>query len=228
MVVDSLSFPTKGDDGLVRSIIGGALILAGTVIPIIPQLLLYGYSLQAMRAGATGDPRAPEFDDWGDLFKDGLKVFVVVFVFTLVPMVLLVGVAVFGGFALSFGTAAGGATGAESAAAAGSGLGALVFLGLMGVAGIVSLAIFYVVPAALVGVATEDDIGAAFDFGSVKQIAFTGDYLVAFVVAGIVSTVGSMLALPLMFLLVGFPLLFILQAGLAHYFGRVARDVATY
>ena len=226
MVGTSLSFPTKGDDGFVRSIIGGALVLAGTVIPIVPQLLLYGYSIQAMRAGATGNPVPPEFEDWGDMFGDGIKAFVVLLVFSLLPMVLFVGVLIFGVFATSLGTAAGSAAGGE-AAAAGGGLGAILLFALLGLVGIVSMLFFYVLPAALVGVATEDEISAAFDVGSVKQIAFTGDYLVAYLVAGVVLMVGTIVAIPLMFLLVGFPLLFILQVGIAHYFGTVARDIAT-
>lgn len=226
MVVDSLKFPTKGDDGLVRTIIGGALILAGSVIPLIPQLLVNGYGLQAMRAGARNDPVPPEFEDWGALLKDGAFMYGVTLVYTLIPLMLLFGVLFVGIFTLSLGVEAGSAAGSEGAAA-GGGIGAIVLFALLGVASILLMVAYYLIPAALVGVATEEEFMAAFDFASIREIAFTGDYFVAVVVAVVVGTVGTIVALPLLFLLVGFPLLFVLQVGIFHYFGTVARDIAT-
>lgn len=227
MVVDSLKFPTKGEDGLMRAIIGGGLLLAGSIIPLLPQLIVYGFGLQAMRAGALNDPDPPEFDDWEKLLKDGAYLYGVMLVYTLIPMLLLFGVLFLGIFVFSFGAAAGGATGSEGAAAAGGGLGLIIMLVLGGLAFLLLLVAYYLIPAALVGVATEEEFMAAFDFESIREIAFTSDYLVAVVVAALVSTVGGIVILPLMLLLVGFPLAFVLQAGIFHYLGTVARDIAT-
>ncbi|WP_440988605.1 hypothetical protein [Haloarchaeobius baliensis] len=46
-------------------------------------------------------------------------------------------------------------------------------------------------------------------------------------VAAIVNFLAFLVIFPLMFLLVGFPLAFIMQAGIFHYLGTVARDIAT-
>lgn len=227
MVVDSLKFPTKGEDGLMRAIIGGGLILAGSIIPLIPQLIVQGYGLQAMRAGARNDPIPPEFEDWGDLLKDGAYMYGVTLVYTLIPLMLLFGVFFLGIFVFSAGAAAGGASGSEAGAAAGGGIGLIIMLVLGGIGFLFLLLAYYLIPAALVGVATEEDFMAAFDFDSIREIAFTSDYFVALVIAAIVNFAAFLVILPLMFLLVGFPLAFILQAGILHYFGTVARDIAT-
>ncbi|WP_257300773.1 DUF4013 domain-containing protein [Haloarchaeobius sp. FL176] len=222
MVVDSLKFPTKGEDGALRAIIGGGLLLASGLIPLLPQLIVNGYSLQSMRAGARNNPSPPEFEDWEALLKDGAMMFGVTFVYTLIPMMLLFGVVFLSIFVFSFGAAAG-----ESGAAAGGSIGLIIMLVFGGIAFLLLMIAYYVMPAALVGVATEEEFMAAFDFESIREIAFTMDYFVAFLMAGIVGFVGSLVALPLVFLLVGFPLLFILQAGIFHYLGTVARDIAT-
>ncbi|WP_256296077.1 DUF4013 domain-containing protein [Haloarchaeobius salinus] len=226
MVVDSLKFPTKGEDGLLRAIIGGGLLLASAIIPLLPQLIVNGYSLQSMRAGARNDPNPPEFEDWESLLKDGALMFGVTLVYTLIPMMLLFGLFFLGFFVFSFGAAAGSAAG-EGGAAAGGGIGLIVMLVLGGIALLLLLLAYYVMPAALVGLATEEEFSAAFDFDSIREIAFTVDYFVALVVAAIVNFLAFLVILPLMLLLVGFPLAFILQAGIFHYLGTVARDIAT-
>ncbi|MFD1647122.1 DUF4013 domain-containing protein [Haloarchaeobius litoreus] len=226
MVVDSLKFPTKGEDGMMRAIIGGGLLLASAIIPLLPQLIVNGYSLQSMRAGARNNPNPPEFEDWESLLKDGALMFGVTLVYTLIPVMLLFGVLFLGFFVFSFGAAAGSAAG-EGGAAAGGGIGLIVMLLLGGLAFLLLMLAYYLMPAALVGVATEEEFMAAFDFDSVREIAFTSDYFVALVVAAVVNFLAFLVIFPLMFLLVGFPLAFIMQAGIFHYLGTVARDIAT-
>lgn len=72
-----------------KFLIGSVIAFAGYIIPILPFLLIYGYMAEVIRGViATGQPTLPEWDDWGKYFKDGLKLFGVVFVW-LLPLIIL-------------------------------------------------------------------------------------------------------------------------------------------
>jgi hypothetical protein len=83
-----------------KALIGGGLYLAGTLTLILlgAGLLLYaivaGYSMRVMQRAYGGDPRPlPEWEDYGGLLRDGLKLVAVSLGYTLaifgVPAVLL-------------------------------------------------------------------------------------------------------------------------------------------
>lgn len=71
-----------------------------------------------------------------------------------------------------------------------------------------SLVMYYVLPAAIVNYVREDDVAAAFHLRIISDIAFDGDYLIAWLLAAVVLVVGSLIAIPLYFVLVGFILRF--------------------
>ena len=72
-----------------KVLIGGLVSL----IPIIGSLLLIGYGVELVRNVRNHEPEPlPEWDDWGQKIIDGLKLFVILFVWAL-PMVVLYSIA---------------------------------------------------------------------------------------------------------------------------------------
>ncbi|WP_435365293.1 DUF4013 domain-containing protein [Haloarchaeobius sp. DYHT-AS-18] len=219
MLGESLKFPLQGEESTKTVAIGGLLNLVALFIPIIPQLFIYGYALRAMRAGLNGDRTAPTFSDWEGLLKEGALVFGVMLIYVGIPIFLFaIIVPIFGGFAIGLGGEAGGS--------AGAGAGSMVLIALLGVGFLVTFLAYYMVPAALVGLAARGEFGAAFDLQSVKRLAFNGTYFVGVVVSFFVLLIGSILSLPLYIILVGFAIQFILIAGVFNYLGRIARKAA--
>lgn len=68
-------FPFHDPRWKIKVLIGSALAFAGVILPIIPALPLMGYFARMMRAGARNEDAAvlPEWNDWGELFLDGLR-----------------------------------------------------------------------------------------------------------------------------------------------------------
>jgi hypothetical protein len=63
--------------------------LAGFIIPIVPMLFATGYMMRIMRQVLKGDqPHMIEWDEWGEMFVDGARLFGVRLVFML-PIFLL-------------------------------------------------------------------------------------------------------------------------------------------
>lgn len=84
------TFPFNDQSWKQKLGIGFLLSIGGFVIPVIPWVFLTGYFVSIFRAGVESeDPLTlPEWDDWGLLFKQGLRVIVVKFIAYL-PIVLL-------------------------------------------------------------------------------------------------------------------------------------------
>jgi len=83
-------FPFHDPRWKIKFLIGAGLAFAGSIIPIIPTLPLLGYFARLMRAGARNDDAAtlPEWDNWGELFMDGLRQTGVLFIILLPPIVI--------------------------------------------------------------------------------------------------------------------------------------------
>ncbi|MDZ7730637.1 MAG: DUF4013 domain-containing protein [Natrialbaceae archaeon] len=63
--------------------IGGGLMLFSFLI--LPIFIVYGYFMNVVRESTAESPQVPKFEEWGDLFVDGLKVFVIGFVYMIIP-----------------------------------------------------------------------------------------------------------------------------------------------
>ena len=201
MLSDALSFPRSGDDWIPTLAIGGILFILSFLV--IPAFVVQGYFVRVLRAAATGETDAPSFTDWGGLLVDGLKLFVVNVAYSIVLMIPYF--ALF--FLLGFGSNGGAGAGAL-----------LLVLGL--VVFVLALVIAYFVPAASANFALEGDFGAAFDFGTIRSAAFTGDYAMAWVLAIVVGIVGGLVGSFLSVLLVGIFVLFYVQVSVYYLFGR--------
>lgn len=214
MLSEALAFPRSDDDWLETVLIGGVLSLLGVLL--VPAILVNGYLLRVMEAAVQGGENAPRFEDWGDLFVDGLLVWVVELVYVGLPTVLLVFVV--GSFTLV--TSVSSSAGAGPAPRTTAGAGLVVAVALLVVVGILLLLAAFLLPAALANFARTDDVGAAFHLRTVAGAAFTGEYVIAVLLAIAVSVVLGLVGSVLSVVVVGFFVLFYLQVVVYHLFGQ--------
>jgi hypothetical protein len=198
MLEEAINYPRESDD-LVRTLVIGSVLTILSVL-FIPVFFLLGYYQRILRT-SMNDEELPVFDEWGELFVDGLKAFVVVLLYLLIPALIL-------GFsaASAFGAVLSGDFNALSGT-----LLAGAFLGVL-VAGFLGLVFWYAVPAALANLARTDSISSAFAWGELKDVLLDSEYAVAWglalgvlIVVGIVASVfnlvplGFILAVPVNF-----------------------------
>lgn len=188
MLQEGLSYPTKGEEWIGRTTIGGLLLYFGVLI--LPFLQYLGYLVRVIGSTARGEETPPDFDDWLGLTGVGLRVAVVSFVYVVVPNVVL-----FVGAFVVFGAIGGGLLrGTPGGRVFVTGGIVTVLFGLF-VFAVVEFAISYLLPAAVINLAVEGSTTAAFSFGSVAAIAFTWEYFLAMlqpiVVGFVVGVLGS-------------------------------------
>ena len=168
-IEDALTYPLEDDNWTVTVLIGGVLSLLSFLV--VPAILVYGYLVQAVRERADGATQSPAFEDWGELFVDGLKAWVIGIAYMLVPLVVF-GVTVGGSlFAMATGTRAG----------AGAGLAGL--LGGLAVSFVLSLVFGYVATAAIIHFACTGEFGAGFDFGTLRKLVMSTEYATPWLVS---------------------------------------------
>jgi len=129
-----------------------------------------------------GIEEPPEFDEWGELFVDGLKAFAIGFVYSLVPTVLVLVTLFAGGVTL-------GLSGPGNAGNLAFGLIAIVAV-LATV--VVSLLLAYVLPAAIVAWVRTDSLAAAFSPGEIRVLVFSKTYATGWLVAVGISLLGGL------------------------------------
>ena len=231
MLGDALSFPRNDEDWVKTVVIGTVLLvvtqvfallgllipLVGQMVALVVQLPLVGYTVRVLRASARGEERPPRFDDWGDLFVDGLKGVVVSIVYTIPVGVLMFALVVGGVFAAGFSSDPTGTTPATSGPPPEFGV---AFLVLFGVAMLLGLSVAYLVPAAMANFAAHDDLGKAFALREVVGTAFTADYFVAALIAVVVGLILGFVGVLLSVLLVGLAVLFYTQVVTYYLLGR--------
>jgi len=84
-----LTFPLKDAEARKQFLIGMLVYLAGFVIPIVPLFFATGYMMRIMRQVLRGEqPHMIEWDEWGEMFIDGARLFGVRLVYML-PFFLL-------------------------------------------------------------------------------------------------------------------------------------------
>lgn len=213
MIEDGFSYPLRGE-WIGRVIIGG--ILGFFSFLILPAIILYGYLVDVLRKTAKGGNEPPEFDDWGEMIKDGFVGIVISFVYSIVPFLIVFGIStVFLG---------------GGAAIGGDGGGALAGIGLLSVLLVIPLlfVIYYTVPAAITAYATEGKIGAAFSISTLKPILLSGSYFVAVlapILVGVVIWIAtSILAVTVVGLLLVPFIQFYGQVAIFRMFGLAYED----
>jgi hypothetical protein len=215
MLDKAINYPRNSDDALVTILIGGVLTLFSFLL--VPLLPLYGYLMNVLRSGMDHGEEPPVFDDWGDLFVEGAKVFVISLAYFLVPMIILA--VTVGGAVISI---------IAGNAGAGAALGALAGFGL---ATLVSLVFYYVLPAALANFARSGDIGSAFAFGELRPVLLSGSYakgwLLALGVIVVAAIVASLLNIvPLLGAIVGVFVTFYAIVAAFYIYGQAFEDAS--
>jgi hypothetical protein len=160
----AVRYPTESEEWVKTVLLGGVLLLFSWLI--IPLILVYGYLIRVLRAGMNDDPQPPAFDEWGELFSEGLPTLVIAIVYGLIPLIVF-GVTV-GGSVLAF------ATGSR----AGAGLGLVGLLGGLVLTFILSIVFGYFGFAAVANYAHEGTLGAGFDIGVITDVSLDRAYAV--------------------------------------------------
>jgi hypothetical protein len=84
-------FPFKDEEARKHLLIGCLVALVSFIIPILPILVLFGYAVRIAKQVLNNEsPHMIPWDDWGDLAKDGLKMFGVRMIFALPLLILLI------------------------------------------------------------------------------------------------------------------------------------------
>lgn len=178
MFSDALTYPKDGTDAAKTILIGGVLTLLSVLV--LPIAFLTGYLVRVVRAIDDGERAPPAFEEWGDLFVDGLKGMAIMFLYFLVPAVV---------FAVFVGSA--GLLGFGRLSAVVALFGALVALPVW-------VAVWYVATAGFLNFAVTGRFGAAFEFGALRPILSSGTFatawLVGLAILVLASIVGGIVA----------------------------------
>ena len=166
-------------------ILGILFILSFIIIGIF---FVFGYYLRIVKSTIAGIDELPEFDDWGNMFIDGLKVLVVNFIYLLIP-----GIIIFVGVFTSIASLAATNTSIYTAPTS--------FFALIGITGIIGiiLALIFALFAhiAIANMALYDEIGAAFRFNEIldkiKMIGW-GKYIIWYIFMLITGFVVGLIA----------------------------------
>lgn len=141
--------------------------LLGVAVSLLLGFFVRGFALDVARSAMRKKFILPEWADLGRLFLEGLISSVIAVIWA-VPS-LLVGALVLGSTILAL--ASGGLTGlGESTGALGGGV--LLFV-------LVAIVNAYIIPAAIMSYAAEERFGAGFAFGDILRKAFSGAYVIA-------------------------------------------------
>ena len=175
----------KDDPDWLRKVLFGSLAVLLTGL-LIGMPLLWGYSVRLVRRAAAGlEPPLPEWDDWGGIFMDGLKVAAVLIAHYVAGAVLLLPLV------LTLVVLPGSMDDP-------SGLFAVVLLLMMAVAFVVLIAMAIYVHAAIVRMAVLDDLAEAFRPAEVidflrRNLGNVALAWVAFIIANFLSQFGVLI-----------------------------------
>ena len=200
MLGDSFEY---SKEGLMGKWVKWLLLIIISIIPIV-NFIMFGYLMEIFRGART----APELNDYGRLFVDGFKLFLVGLIYS-IPLIVLYVILFGASFALMV-------SGSSTAAAAGFGT-MMIGMLIVFVLGLV-IALFEVI--GTIRLARTDSIGEAFDFSAILahigRIGW-GAYVIALVVVvvaiGIIELVLSIIPiLGWLLLLILMPAIYIFAA----------------
>jgi hypothetical protein len=182
----AFTFVFEDDQWITKILIAAAILALGILfswvllIPLIlASLLLSGYGLEITRRVIKGGlPVLPEWDNWGDLLVDGVKVWVIGIVYAL-PIIIV-------SACLSIPIGIAGENSQEMSSAFSAVLSCLSFLWAI----VMSL----LLPAAIARFVAEDDLGAAFHFVDVFNLVKENfaTYLIVLVMSWVAGLVGGL------------------------------------
>ncbi len=169
-IMEEIKFPSKDSEWIQKVLIGGIV----AIIPIV-NLIAGGYFLKVMKGAMDAKPVMPKWDDWGNLFMNGLIAAIIGLIYMIIPILILLVSA--GSIIAAVVSAISGNTEMMFAAMAGA------FGGIL-IAGLLALIFGFLLPMALSMYVRENSFGAALRFGEVisRIKSVFGDYLTVFVI----------------------------------------------
>lgn len=243
VVRDVIKYPVRGDHALRRVLVGGGLMIAlfGTflvgfvaailladavspvlgllvgllavVMPVVGGTLYQGYAVRVMRTTLEGEDELPSWGDPVDLFVEGMWAFAVVLPYQVaIFAVYLVMYLAFFAFVLLGAGASGGEGGTAFGALT------LFYPVFMVVSMVLSILAGYFSMVSLVTYAHEGSVRTALSPSRVRRVAFSKEFAVTFLLGYAGMTVAGNVLGILVFVLVGFFLLFGLQMALFRMF----------
>lgn len=85
-------FPFQAAKWQERFLLGSLLIFAGSLVPIVPTIFVYGYVLQITRQAIKGqDLELPAWNDWNKFLLDGLRGTAISLVYLLPGLLIFLG-----------------------------------------------------------------------------------------------------------------------------------------
>jgi len=217
MFQEALNYPRDSDSAVKNVAIGGLLLFLSFLV--VPTFFMVGYVVRSLRNVLDGIEEPPAFDEWGDLFVDGLKAFAIGLAYSLVPA----GIAI---VAVVTSSATLGLTGPGRS---GGLVVALIALGALALLTVVSLVLAYLLPAAIVAWVRTDSLGAAFSPAELRVLAFSKTYATGLVVAVGISLLGGIVVGVLNAVLIGALLApfitFYANVAGAHAIGSAVREM---
>lgn len=194
-----------------KVLIVGILTILSSLI--IPGFLVLGYLFKIIKESLEGSSELPDFNDWTSIFTDGLKVFVVLFIYTFIPFILiLLGIwkAILPMLTIP------GAGSILYTSFSPELFGGVVSVGL----GLLVVVSFFI-PVALARMVQENRLSSAFKFKEItRKIREIGwvDYLIWYVVMlivlGVVYFISSFLVFPLLVGIIIVPLIILPYLGI--------------
>lgn len=191
----TLRFPFQSKSWLNHFIIGSGLLLANSFIPFLPVLLVYGYMLRLMRHTLhETEVTMPEWGQWGDLFKDGLRCVAIGLVYLGPSLIIFMG-----GAGLYFMTMMGGVMLTEQRTSRGMPMfpaimfgAVMIFFAAMFIGWLLGIVGTLPLPVALAHATAQNRLSAAFDLRALATIirADKWGYLLSWVlVLGLFQTI---------------------------------------
>ena len=164
---------------------------------IIPGFLYLGYLFRTLKTSVNGLDELPEFGEWGEMLIDGLKVFFVLLVYTILPLTLIF-IGMWASLIPIIATSNPGLSEFPSIS-----LGVISSLSIIG--GILGIIISFFIPIILANMANYGELKYAFKFDSLFQkISEIGwvDYLIWYIVMLIIWTLAATVAFFMIFPLI--------------------------
>lgn len=172
----AITFIPDDDEWIGKIAIGGGIVFASTIIPLIPLIFLVGYQVAVAKNVMSGEEKTlPEWKEWGQLFMDGLVVWVAQFVYA-IPIALLTVCVVLTSIAL-----------ANSESGAGAALAGTIAFSCLLI--LFAIALVFIMPALYIQYIRYGDFGPMFKFGEV--IGIVRENFVDILLTVIVSIVGA-------------------------------------
>lgn len=173
-------------------------ILTITSFLIIPGFLVLGYLFKILKESLNGSDNLPEFNEWSKIFIDGLKVFFVLFVYSIIPAALI-GVGIRNSILPLINTQGTGPLIQSTLS-----LGILSGLTIIGI--LLGILVSFVIAVALANMAYQNKLDAAFRFGEIfKRIGKIGwvDYIIWYIVMILVAIIVYFISSTLILIFIG-------------------------